>query len=63
MSREFKIENDGIKAKTWDDKEFFFYTDLSSDVENAMMLMGYDSHGYWLSFFKNRPEPETPPQS
>ena len=52
--------NNGIKVKTWDDKEFYFYTEIQSDVENTMILMGYDSHGYWLSFFKDRSEPETP---
>ena len=50
----------GIKVETWDNKAFFFYTELQSEVENAMVLMGYDSHGYWLSFFKDKKAPETP---
>ena len=54
------MEHSGIKAETWDDKEFYFYTELQNDVENAMMLMGYDNHGYWLSEFTGRKEPETP---
>jgi len=57
----YLLPDNGIKAYTWDGgKEFFFYTDLQDDVENAMQLMGYDSHGYSLSFFKDRKEPETP---
>lgn len=48
------------KACTWDGKIFYFYTDIQSEVENAMMLMGYDSHGYCLSIFKDRKEPITP---
>ncbi len=55
-----QLSNSGILAKTWDNREFKFYTMLQEDVENAMMLMGYDSHGYWLSMFHNTPEPETP---
>ena len=51
----------GIKASTWDDKIFYFYTITSNEVENAMNLMGYDSHGYWLDFFDEPNPPETPP--
>lgn len=60
---DFEIYTSGIKAKTHDDKEFYFYTEVQSDVENAMVLMGYDTHGYWLSEFKDRPEPVTPEKS
>lgn len=54
---EFEVETSGIKAETHDDKEFYFYTTVQSEVERAMILMGYDTHGYWLSGFKDRPEP------
>jgi len=50
----------GIKASTWDNKIFYFYTMERDHVENVMHIMGYDSHGYWLSFFNNPPEPATP---
>jgi len=62
-SAERKICNSkylGIKANTWDNKEFYFYTMEQNHVDNAMHIMGYDSHGYWLSFFNNPLEPETP---
>jgi len=54
------LSDTGIRTRTWDKKEFFFYADIQGDVENAMMLMGYDPHGYCLSFFADRKEPETP---
>lgn len=50
--------NSGIIARTYDDKEYYFYTDLQSDVENAMLLMGYTTYGYSLGMFKDRPEPD-----
>ena len=53
----FEVATKGIKAKTHDDREFYFYTEVQSEVESAMILMGYDTHGYWLSEFKDRPEP------
>lgn len=55
----FEAETSGIKAETHDGHEFYFYTEIQSEVEAAMILMGYDSHGYWLSGFKDRPEPFT----
>jgi len=50
----------GIRAHTWDDEEFFFYTDMQGEVENIMIAMGYDTYGYTLSFFYDRKEPMTP---
>jgi predicted amidophosphoribosyltransferase len=51
-------ETCGIKAT--DNKtgqEFFFHTDLQSDAENAMSLMGYGCSDYGFSFFENRSQP------
>lgn len=56
----YVIQDSGIKACTWNDKVFYFYTDVQGEVENAMMLMGYDTHGYWLFMFNNIEEPLTP---
>lgn len=48
----------GIKATdNVTGQEFFFYTELQEDVENAMMLMGYGSRDYNLSEFKGRIQP------
>lgn len=50
--------NDGIKATdNVTGQEFYFYTEIQNDVENAMLLMGYGSRDYNLSFFKNREQP------
>jgi hypothetical protein len=48
----------GIKATdNRTGQEFFFYTEIQSDVENAMTLMGYGCRGYNLSNFKDRVPP------
>ena len=45
----------GIRATdNYTGQEFFFYTDVQSDVEGAMLLMGYGCRDYNLSFFKGR---------
>jgi hypothetical protein len=50
--------DNGIKATdNLTGQEFFFYTELQSDVENAMLLMGYGSRNYNLSFFNEREQP------
>lgn len=59
-AKQLQSDGLGIKASTWDNKVFYFYTIEQNCVENAMLLMGYDSHGYWLDFFNDPPEPETP---
>jgi len=56
----YSIPYSGIKVETWDDKDFYFYTDVQGEVENIMHLMGYDSHGVWYSLFAHREEPATP---
>jgi len=56
----YVLPHSGIRAHTWDDEEFFFYTDIQGEVENIMIAMGYDTHGYALSFFFEREEPMTP---
>lgn len=49
---------DGIKATdNISGQEFYFYTDVQNDVENAMLLMGYGSRDFNLSFFKDRKQP------
>jgi hypothetical protein len=51
--------NRGIKATdNQTGQEFFFYTEIQSDVENAMLLMGYGCTDYNLSFFQ---KDECPP--
>lgn len=53
-----KQETEGIKATdNGTGEEFFFYTDVQSEIENAMMLMGYGCSDYNLSFFDNRVQP------
>lgn len=58
--KSYVIPHSGIRACAWDGKEFYFYTETQSEVENVMIFMGYDSHGYCLSIFENREEPMTP---
>lgn len=53
-------ETSGIRATDNDNgQQFFFYTSIQSEVENAMMIMGYGCTDYNLSFFQNRPQPNT----
>jgi hypothetical protein len=58
MPRRKYCNNSGIKATdNVTGQEFFFYTDLQNGVENAMLLMGYGSSDYNLSFFKDKVPP------
>jgi hypothetical protein len=38
-------------------KKFYFYTDSQNEVEHSMLMMGYGSRDYNLSFFDNKIAP------